>query len=162
MRLTVLVENTAGSAALQCVHGLSFYLEAAGKRILFDMGPGAQFAQNAQALGVALDAVDFAVLSHGHYDHGGGLDVFLRRNDHAPVLQMSTDERFFAFAVKTAFADSHHRFDQTEKPPEAYGIRFRRFYWVWARKKTVQSFSSQAMPAAVRCAAWWEWLPGCS
>lgn len=85
MRLTVLVENTAGSAALQCVHGLSFYLEAAGKRILFDMGPGAQFAQNAQALGVALDAVDFAVLSHGHYDHGGGLDVFLRRNDHAPV-----------------------------------------------------------------------------
>lgn len=84
------------------------------------------------------------------------------RNDHAPVLQMSTDERFFAFAVKTAFADSHHRFDQTEKPPEAYTIRFRRFYWVWARKKPVQSFSSQAMPAAVRCAAWWEWLPGCS
>lgn len=84
------------------------------------------------------------------------------RNGHEPVLQMSTDERFFAFAVKTAFADSHHRFDQTEKPPEAYGIRFRRFYWVWARKKPVQSFSSQAMPAAVRCAAWWEWFPGCS
>ncbi len=85
MRLTVLVENTASDEALQCVHGLSFYLEAAGKRILFDMGPGAQFAQNAQTLGVALDRVDFAVLSHGHYDHGGGLDVFLRRNDHAPV-----------------------------------------------------------------------------
>ena len=85
MRLTVLVENTAGSAALQCVHGLSFYLEAAGKRILFDMGPGAQFAQNAQALGVALDAVDFAVLSHGHDDHGGGLAAFCRVNDHAPI-----------------------------------------------------------------------------
>lgn len=58
MRLKVLVENTASDEALQCVHGLSFYLEAAGKRILFDMGPGAQFAQNAQTLGVALDRVD--------------------------------------------------------------------------------------------------------
>lgn len=86
MRLTVLVENTASDEALQCVHGLSFYLEAAGKRILFDMGPGAQFAQNAQTLGVALDRVDFAVLSHGHYDHGGRLDVFLRRNDHGAGL----------------------------------------------------------------------------
>lgn len=34
------------------------------------------------------------------------------RNDNAPVLQMSTDERFFSFVVKTEFADSHHRFDQ--------------------------------------------------
>ena len=73
MRLKVLVENTASDEALQCVHGLSFYLEAAGKRILFDMGPGAQFAQNAQTLGVALDLVDFAVLSHGHYDHVGAV-----------------------------------------------------------------------------------------
>lgn len=85
MRLTVLMENTACLPGLQHAHGLSFYLEAAGKKILFDMGPGAQFAENAQQLGVDLGAVDFAVLSHGHYDHGGGLDVFFRRNDHAPV-----------------------------------------------------------------------------
>lgn len=34
------------------------------------------------------------------------------RNDSAPVLQMTTDEPFFSFVVKTEFADSHHRFDQ--------------------------------------------------
>ena len=85
MKLTVLMENTTSQPELVCTHGLSVYLENSAQRILFDMGPGAQFAQNAQALGVDLAAVDYAVLSHGHYDHGGGLDVFLRRNDHAPV-----------------------------------------------------------------------------
>ena len=34
------------------------------------------------------------------------------RNDNAPVLQMTTDEKFFSFVVKTEFAESHHRFDQ--------------------------------------------------
>lgn len=33
------------------------------------------------------------------------------RNDNAPVLQMTTDEQYFSFVVKTTF-DSHHRFDQ--------------------------------------------------
>lgn len=34
------------------------------------------------------------------------------RNDNAPVLQMTTNEKFFSFVVKTEFAESHHRFDQ--------------------------------------------------
>ncbi len=85
MKLTVLLENTACSEEFAHAHGLSILLETQSERILLDMGPGAQFAQNAQVLGIDLSQVDYAVLSHGHYDHGGGLDIFFRRNKTAPV-----------------------------------------------------------------------------
>ncbi len=85
MKLTVLMENTTCNAALCAEHGLSLYIETAQHTILFDTGRSAGFAENAAAMGVDLSAVDFAVLSHGHYDHGGGLACFLQQNDHAPV-----------------------------------------------------------------------------
>ena len=85
MKLTVLMENTAARDDLVCEHGLSLYIEAAGQRILFDAGQTAAFADNAGKLGVDLTEVDLCILSHGHYDHGGGLQRFLAVNDHAPV-----------------------------------------------------------------------------
>ena len=84
MKITVLSENTS-SCALPAEHGLSLYVEAAGRRFLFDTGASELFARNADALGIDLDAADFAVLSHGHNDHGGGLRAFFARNAHAPV-----------------------------------------------------------------------------
>ena len=85
MKIWMLMENTAREPRFAAEHGLSLYIEACGKRILFDMGQSQAFAENAQKLGVDLAKVDFAVLSHGHYDHGGGLKCFLEINDHAPV-----------------------------------------------------------------------------
>ena len=85
MTITVLTENTACRESLTCEHGLSLYIEACGKRILFDAGQSAAFADNAEKLGIDLSTVDFAVLSHGHYDHGGGLKRFLEINETAPV-----------------------------------------------------------------------------
>ena len=85
MELVTLLENTSLRADLTAEHGLSLYLEACGKRILFDSGQSGAFAENAGKLGVDLSQVDFMVLSHGHYDHGGGLKTFLARNDHAPI-----------------------------------------------------------------------------
>ena len=85
VRVTALLENTAGREGLCAAHGLSLYIETPRYKILFDMGPGDEFLSNAEALGVDLTAVDLAVLSHGHDDHGGGLAAFCRVNDHAPI-----------------------------------------------------------------------------
>ena len=86
MRITVLVENTANNENFETEHGLSLYIETENKKILFDMGQGDLFAKNADKLGIDLKCVDIAVLSHGHYDHGGGLSEFLSRNDKATVF----------------------------------------------------------------------------
>ena len=85
MRVSVLVENTAASDELVAEHGLSLLLETQSARILFDAGASSVFAENAEAMGIDLSSVDFAILSHGHYDHGGGLPCFMERNGHAPV-----------------------------------------------------------------------------
>ena len=85
MKLTALVENTSTQPELISEHALSLYIECNGYKILFDMGASDAFVRNAKVLGIDLNAVDSAVLSHGHYDHGGGLAAFLEVNDHAPV-----------------------------------------------------------------------------
>ena len=85
MRIRVLAENTAKEGFL-CEHGLSLLVETdAGRKILFDMGQSDLFAANAKELSLDLASVDTAVLSHGHYDHGGGLSRFLQVNKKAPV-----------------------------------------------------------------------------
>ena len=85
MRITVLVENTTTAGHLPGEHGLSLYIETGDKKILFDTGASGLFAENAEKLGIDLSQVDFAILSHGHYDHTGGLARFLEINDAAPV-----------------------------------------------------------------------------
>ncbi len=93
MRITVLTENTTCREDLICEHGLSLYIETGDKRILFDAGQSGAFAANAQKLDIDLGKVDFAVLSHGHYDHGGGLLRFLQINETAPVYLSSNAHR---------------------------------------------------------------------
>lgn len=85
IKIRTLIENTACRQELACEHGLSLFIEACGKRILFDAGQTSAFADNARRMNVDLGQVDFAVLSHGHYDHGGGLSRFLELNPSAPV-----------------------------------------------------------------------------
>ena len=85
MKIVTLLENSACCTDVVPQHGLSLYIETGERKILFDMGQDDTFARNAQTLGVDLSQVDLAVLSHGHYDHGGGLAEFLRINQKAPV-----------------------------------------------------------------------------
>lgn len=85
MKITTLIENTTARSDLAAEHGLSLYIETGSHTILFDTGQSAAFADNAVTLGIDLSRVDICILSHGHYDHGGGLQRFLAVNDHAPV-----------------------------------------------------------------------------
>ncbi len=85
MIITSLVENTCKNDIYETEHGLSLYIETNSHKILFDIGQTDMFARNAYKLGIDLSQVDIAILSHGHYDHGGGLETFLSINDKAPV-----------------------------------------------------------------------------
>ena len=85
MKVVILMENSTCRDTVACAHGLSMYIETDMHKILFDMGPDAQFIDNAKALGVDLTQVDIAFLSHAHNDHCGGLEAFLKLNDRAKV-----------------------------------------------------------------------------
>lgn len=76
MKITVLTENTANKRGLLGEHGLSVLIEVRGKKLLFDTGQSSVYARNAERLGMRLDDADAVVLSHGHYDHTGGLEEF--------------------------------------------------------------------------------------
>lgn len=74
MKITVLNDNRSDGRCL-CEHGLSMFIENNdGLKILFDAGPSDVFLKNAETLGVNLDDVNCVVLSHGHWDHGNGLE----------------------------------------------------------------------------------------
>lgn len=90
MRIVTLVENTSISSEYKCKHGLSFYIETEKHKILFDLGSDSLFLKNAQRLGVNISAVDTVVISHGHKDHGGALEVFMEINSKAKIYIRDT------------------------------------------------------------------------
>lgn len=78
-KITVLIENTVGKPlGLTGEHGLSLWVETAGHRFLYDTGQSGAVVRNAAVLGVPLQETDAIVLSHGHYDHTGGLRKVLK------------------------------------------------------------------------------------
>lgn len=85
MKITALLENTTNQNDMLIEHGLSLFIETLNHNILFDMGQTELFAKNAKTLNIDLATVDIAILSHGHYDHGGGLKHFLKINKTASV-----------------------------------------------------------------------------
>lgn len=86
LRVTVLAENTARAPGLLGEHGLAFWIEADRHRILFDTGQGKVLRHNARQLNVPLDGAEMIVLSHGHFDHTGGLTDALEANDRVTVV----------------------------------------------------------------------------
>jgi 7,8-dihydropterin-6-yl-methyl-4-(beta-D-ribofuranosyl)aminobenzene 5'-phosphate synthase len=86
VRITVLVENTVCEGGLLGEHGLGFWVEVGSKRVLFDTGQGISLEHNAQVLGMPLCSADAIVVSHGHYDHAGGLGKAIAAAPHAGIF----------------------------------------------------------------------------
>lgn len=82
MRATVLTDNIA-DGELQGEWGLSIYIEYQNRNILLDTGASDLFLKNAEKLGRKIEDVDYAVLSHAHYDHADGMDAFFCNNKKA-------------------------------------------------------------------------------
>ncbi len=96
MEIITLVENSCSDDRLKEEFGLSLLIKSDESTILFDMGATSLFASNAAIMGIDLNEVDCAVVSHGHYDHGGGLQTFLHKNKIAKVyLSREVDGDFY-------------------------------------------------------------------
>jgi 7,8-dihydropterin-6-yl-methyl-4-(beta-D-ribofuranosyl)aminobenzene 5'-phosphate synthase len=81
----VLVENTAAGQGLLAEHGLACWIESPGQTLLFDTGQGLALQHNADQVGVPWQRLDSVILSHGHYDHTGGLEQVLERTTQVTV-----------------------------------------------------------------------------
>lgn len=89
IRVTTLIENSGGSYHLQEEHGLSIFVETKQGNILFDTGQSGKFLSNAKALGVDISTINHVVISHSHYDHGGGYSHLVEALEIQPTLHIS-------------------------------------------------------------------------
>lgn len=76
LKITILAENLVRRRNLLAEHGLSLWIEDEAQKILFDTGQSDVYLHNARELNIDLAQAHVIVLSHGHYDHGGGLAYF--------------------------------------------------------------------------------------
>jgi len=106
-KITTLIENTVAQSGKKLIgeHGLSFYIETGNNQILFDTGQNLALSNNAAVLGIDLSRIDTVVLSHGHYDHTGGLQSLLRCNS-GFTLHAHPD----VFSYKVKRADGHYKY----------------------------------------------------
>ena len=103
MRIVNLIENTEGNPGCVSAHGLSFYIETEKHKLLMDLGPSEDTLKNAGILGIKLSDVDTVILSHGHYDHSGGIIPFTEINDKAAIyMQAAATDAYFADDGKDA------------------------------------------------------------
>ncbi|MBP1584880.1 MAG: MBL fold metallo-hydrolase [Lachnospiraceae bacterium] len=108
MKIVNLIENTEGTAGCISAHGLSFYIETEKHRILCDLGPSEDTLKNAALLGIDLKSVDTVILSHGHYDHSGGIIPFSKVNDTALIyMQKSAADDYYADDGEAAEGDRY-------------------------------------------------------
>lgn len=101
MKITTLVDNTQldGRQDLAVERGLSLHIETESLNILFDMGGGDTFCKNAPLLGIDIERVDIAVISHRHHDHCNGAVDFVSHNSKANVFLKDCEEKTTIFVL---------------------------------------------------------------
>lgn len=107
------------TSELKSEHGLSIWVEADERKILFDTGQSDILIDNAQQLGIDLATADALVLSHGHYDHTGGIESVIARNSSItiycnsgvfiPRYSRQSDGRMKPIGITRKSLDALHR-----------------------------------------------------
>ncbi len=98
MKVKILVENTC-CEGFGCEHGLSLLAEFNERNYLVDTGASGLFSENAKKMGVDLNTVDTAFLSHAHYDHSGGYNEFFEVNKHAKVFVQEASKNAYYYKI---------------------------------------------------------------
>lgn len=127
IKVKILTDDRVRKRGLFAEHGLSLWIEKDGKNILFDTGQSSVFCHNATAMGIDLKTADYVVISHGHYDHCGGLQYF-PHDDKAPIIYAHPD----AFLKKFASTDK-------DEPSREVGIPFDISQQEWLKERIVYS-----------------------
>lgn len=126
IRITTLVEDISPDPRLEAEHGLAFWIETGSESVLFDTGQGRALFGNARSLGIKLEQAAAVVLSHGHYDHTGGLAQLLQAAPRARVYAHPA-----AFQPKTARngAGRFHSIGMPASDPEAVRKQAEELIW---------------------------------
>jgi len=118
MKIITLMEDTSSSPLYHAEHGLCFYIETGNHRILADTGASPLTWENADRLEVDLSRIDSVFLSHGHYDHTGGLLSFVEKYPAAKLyMQACADglyyngDRYIGIDRRLCALSSMHRLD---------------------------------------------------
>ena len=111
IKLTILVDNYVSSQKLRAEHGLSILIEDGNEKILFDCGQSDLILSNAKVLGIDLNGITKIVLSHGHYDHNGGLLPllkYLNRKIDIYVHPLIFEEKFSKYKDYSGFSTNRY------------------------------------------------------
>lgn len=102
MKISILTENTVYKRGFLGEHGLSVLIETEDRRYLFDTGQSNVFLHNAAKLQLSLKELDGVILSHGHYDHCGGMENLPQQDKELPVyIHQKAFEKKYAENLKT-------------------------------------------------------------
>jgi 7,8-dihydropterin-6-yl-methyl-4-(beta-D-ribofuranosyl)aminobenzene 5'-phosphate synthase len=112
--ITILAENYAGKSGLIAEHGFSAFIEGPRGRYLFDTGPGRSLPHNAEKLSIDLKKTDKIIISHGHYDHTGGLKWALGQT--GPIEVVANSRLFMPHMAMNP--------ENPSKPPRHVGCPF--------------------------------------
>lgn len=124
MKITTLIENTKKDhSLLEAEHGLSFLIEDNDTLILFDTGASASYIENAKKLGISLNNLSHVCLSHGHYDHCGGIKSLI--DEYNLNCSLNVHKDFFNNSDKYYLNDKDNFFSSTDSSEYRYiGIDF--------------------------------------
>jgi len=125
IRVVTLSENTAGMGDFLSEWGLSILVETGNTKILFDSGKSVSTVYNADSLNIDLKKIDKIVLSHGHYDHTGGLRGVLRRIGKEIEIVAHPDVWQHKYSRRKEEPDRYIGIPFEQKELESLGARFR-------------------------------------